>query len=493
MNFRFAASAAFLSTLLLITSSCGKNSSFRDQVSRDTGSRLVAETASGPVLTVHDSYGNPMAGAKILVGQRQNVPYANNYVTTDASGQAIAPADWTTAQPVTIEAAGHVRVTYFGQKPEAATFKLRKTITQQRHEIKGETVGFGNLPNDGIMDVGVVFNAIPRSQASTMQITNLISPETDTMTVFGQTFEIPSNLTVPTQTETYIFPIQFSKPVFRHYVPHGGDWKIVAARARFPLKEVVDGMRGGKKIWDMINKLEFVGASVKPMNIKGNVQTNMTVQDIKFQPAYQVTAPNFASSSVMLAISMVETGGLYYPSDVKRLMPREKLTLSAPRGSSGFIVNLLTKANQPYEQAALGVDAEDVTAVLTTTNKANGVEFLDNVKAPAVRSSTLVVNPPQNKIRGVVPAMTYSVLSKVEVIQAGKMKLERKYPQWELYANEWVQSFDLPEMPGAQKAGSGHRWETVFGGATGAVAKKLVLGPETLENLSHVTKSAVDL
>lgn len=70
-------------------------------------------------LLVTDSAGNAISGAQILIGSTLGSPFAGNLISTSEDGVFTAPAEWTSAQSVTISAPGYVRATSWAKCPQA--------------------------------------------------------------------------------------------------------------------------------------------------------------------------------------------------------------------------------------------------------------------------------------------------------------------------------------------------------------------------------------
>ena len=182
------------------------------------GNRNVRSGASSHVttLTIADESGAPVEGASVMIGESPGVPFVGNTLTTDHGGHIILPSSWLTSEAVTIDSPGFVRATYLDLTPQGSILKLRRDISASpppasRFELDGDTSGFGQLKNDGIFDIGLVVQAVPRAQLSTLNLQTLISPEVDHFTVLGQSVDLPSNITIPDQTESYIFPLHCNK------------------------------------------------------------------------------------------------------------------------------------------------------------------------------------------------------------------------------------------------------------------------------------------
>jgi hypothetical protein len=448
-------------------------------------SKAIAPVA-GQII-VADSTGTPIPDATVLIGPRENVPFPGNLLKTDANGVVKLPAAWTDAQPVTIEASAFVRTTWMSQAPTASVLSPRRKPATQRLEFKGKTTGYTKLKdNDDWLDVGVVFPALRRDQLASLQVTDLISPEIDQISILGQTIEVPSNISIPKQVEHYYFNVTIDKPIFRTYLKEARTWKMAALHARFPWEQTVDDLRAGKSFYDVLNAFEFQGASVADVSVAApSTSQDMGIADLAFDAKLDVAAPKFASKYTMLAVAVSENAGLLYPTDVKKLAPSETRRLVTPKGVSGYIVGALRETAAP----TTGPAADALSAVIAPNNMTTRFEFLDVPGAPKPKGSTLVLDPPKASVAAVTPAATYATLNKVDKVIAGKSTLETKSPVWDVYSNGWTNSMDLPDF--ATKLTGTHRWEVLFGGApTGTTVQ---LGPNLIDGLTHLSKSAADL
>jgi hypothetical protein len=499
LDFTAAPPKGFLSLLLIglmTVTGCGEITSRKANDQGDSATsqaRSFAETASA-TLIVNGPSGAPIAGAKVMVGTRANVPFPGNVLTTDRNGQVRVPNGWNSPQPVTVEAAGFVRATYFGRSPQDGTLRLSKSVSDQNHELKGVVSGYGNLPNDGWMDVGFVIPAIHRSQLNFFQAAALVSSEVDSFKVFGQTVEIPSNLTIPRQRETYIIPLTFEKPTYRTYLTETGTIPVAATHVKFPFREVADALRGGTPLIQLINKFQFLQTSIRNVAIgTGSTSQDLVVNEIKFDGQATVKAPGYAPELTMISISLAETGNHYYITDTKKIDPGKQINLAIPRSAAGrgVVVSVLGKFEERTLTNTNGDSTDNFSAVTTLWGQSESFDFLAIPKAPEVRNSGLRLHPPRS-VAGVAPALTYAVLSKVEVVDKGTFKLEKKFPQWELYASDWASSLDLPDFPNSNVPQGKHRWEVSFGGQSAGSGRTLP-GPDALEKASHVTRSVVDL
>lgn len=483
--FRSTFTYALLTAALLLTiSACApKTTAPHEYVTKKDAQTQAAGTNS---IIVTDANGVAIAGAKVMIGNRANVPFVDNVLTADSNGAIPLPTDWTTVEPVTIEAAGYVRTTWMEQAPGAVVFSMRAIPPTQKLVLTGKTKGYPNLSKDGWADVGIVFPALKYSQLASLQPSDLISPEVDTISIFGQTIDIPTNVSVPKQDERYYFTVTLEKPIYSISLNDARTWKIASTHTRFPFEDVADELRAGKTFFDVINYFEFKGASLTDLAIsKPKTTKDLSINDIKFDGRIDVSAPKFASKYSMLAVSVIESGGMLYPTDVKKLSSNETRRLVMPKAAPGYLVGALRDAAAPTH----GPACDQFSAVIASNATTTRFEFLELPSPPKHRAGLLTLYPPKAAVGMISPMATYATMNKVVVVTSGSISMDVKTPFWDIYAPGWASSIDLPDMPAPPKGK--YRWEATFGGAPAGTTTEL--GPHFVESLSHIAKSAVDL
>lgn len=445
-------------------------------------------------LIVLNTQRQPIAGAEVLIGSASGSPFQGNVLQTGPDGSIDVPTDWIDSQTVTIQAPQFVRASWLQQSPTSAQtariYTLRRTFTPTRIELTGTTTGYTNLTRDGVADVGVVFPALKREQLTSIQMSDLISSESDTLRVAGQSFQIPSNISIPRQQERYIITVTLNKPTYRAYFNEARAWRVVTTHVRFPFEDVVDHLRSGKSFNDALNFFEFKGSSTRDFNLTLPRQSSdLPVGEVAHSPIHTVQAPQFGNQYSLLALSVIQSAGLLYPTDVKILAPNERRTLMAPQGALGYLVAALRDKNAKTS----GALADAMSVSITPNNQTTAFQIFPLPVAPQPKGQTLTLSPPQTSlIRTVTPALTYATLNKVTQVSSGSIPLESKQAIWDLYAPGWVQSLSLPsvQMP-IQGQKSNLRWEVAF--AAAPQGTPVALNPEFVESVSHITKSATDL
>ncbi len=475
---------------------------------------LEAAAAAVDSLTVIDEAGHPVGGATVLFGASANDPFKGNSAISDADGTVSIPKDWTQSLSVSIQAPGYVTTTYSALDPVPQTLKISTEDGNKAFEVSGKTVDYQGLTQDGYLDFSLVIPALTEKNILNFDISSVVSNQNDTMSVAGNNFEIPSNISIPRQTESYFFDITFDKPGYRMPVRHVGDYKFVTAHGRFPMKKVVDEIRGGKTIFEVINYFEFLGGGQKDISLSASVTNqDISVNQFKFDKKVTVKAPSFDSQYEMMSISLSNQGGYLFPADLKRMKSARPQDLKfASTSADNYILSVLLNAGtaphlqnvnlaassttiplSPMLSFTQSAETTSSTSIPTSTvgpmsisymkqDASNEVSFLPFVAAPKYQNQQLVLDVPA--ITPEISAVeTFIVLSEVEKIKSGSSTVEKKTRLWELYQPGWIKTLDLPQVAVTLDPKKAHRWEVIFIGRS-------VTQPTS--SFTHVTRNTLD-
>ncbi|CAN5654447.1 hypothetical protein BH10BDE1_BH10BDE1_26670 [soil metagenome] len=493
MRLHVLTNSIFSLLILPMIAACSNPASSVDGSGARGDALAVLIAPSQAQIAVVDSANQPIAGARVLIGKTVGVPFAGNVVETDSGGVALRPSAWTNEQPVTIEAPGFIRATFFSRKSETAVFQLRRSPKSTPLQLQGKTTGFGTLTSNGVLDVSLVYPAVPRSQAASLELTQLIGTGVDKVSVYGETLELPSNLAVPNQTETYfmIVPVTLNKPTYRLSVPEAGDYRFAAVRAQFNFKQTIDDLRAGKSFFDLINRLQFRSYSTRDFGIRLPVQSaDLPLGEIPLKATLAVQAVNVPKGYAMVATAMVENDGLCVVTDVKRLLDQEKRTLMSSAKGNAVLVRTLKKFDEKRTDFS-GSDYEEMSAIVSA-GASTSSDFLPILNPIGTRARSLLLSPPRvaSSLR---PSVTQVTLSRVEVIGSGGLWLVSKTPLWDLYGEGFMGEMELPSLGADVWASKGrYRWELRYGAKPVADASAVELSVNALGPMSHVTKTAVD-
>ena len=75
------------------------------------------------------------------------------------------------------------------------------------HELKGTVSGINVKNMDGLVDFALVIPGMNQEEIVQFNLGKVISPANDTLKVASYTIELPSNLSLPPQTEKYFISI----------------------------------------------------------------------------------------------------------------------------------------------------------------------------------------------------------------------------------------------------------------------------------------------
>ncbi len=464
-------------------------------LSRKTdGGRLesLGNPTAGPALRVVDEMGVPIHNASVLVGFALDEPFSGNFYTSDDKGDVIVPQDWVSGLPVTIEAPGYLRATFYDQLPQGQSFALRSADQNESIEVKGDTRGYGRLVKDGVLDVGIVLPAATRGALIQFDMSSFISPEVDILDIMGQQIALPSNIAIPKQTESYIFPITFDKSGYRLFFRSRGIERVMAVHIRFPFKTVIDGVRNGSDIISLANEFQFVGGSIKDLEVTKSAMQDLTVDEIAFNKTIGFNAPRFSSNHSLLTFGLVEKEGYLYPTDIKNPVPGKKIDLRAfeTAGSAQRVLAVLRKKAEGDDMKNINLSEMSTIFYETPSSEA---EFLDIIEPPTLSSNGELSMSPPRSVKGVAEVATYALLSDVEKKKAdGGVTVEIKSRRWEFYSLNWHSDLKIPIWPSERSQKNVLRWEILYLGDS-KEGQSVELGPQLLESVSHVSRNSIDL
>lgn len=426
----------------------------------------------------------PLAGAQILIGDALNAPFSGNFLTTNSEGQVEIPATWTTPLAVTVGAEGYIRTTYMGQAPGPLTIKLRRMATKSQNEIRGNTQGLPIADKDGWVDFGLVMPAYSKADLLAFDINTVISPQNDRTSALGQDIDIPSNISVPKQSEKYgLFTVTLDKPLYRIYNGQTGIQRVFAARGRFPFKSTVKALLDGAEFYELINDFKINGGAIRDIEVKsGQNKLEMPTQELHFTESQSLTAPTFRADEIFLAVGLAKQSGYMVPTDVKRLTQGQKLGLNTLPGAQPLVLAILKKT------ADMKTNGDRMSATILPFTAGSAPTMLPMIPDPSIAGDEILL-PKFNTIDGVHPLATYSILSNEEEVVQGTVKVKIMTAQWEVFAQNWLERIKVPQWPEAKFTAGKKRWEVNFIGSQ--TASQAPLGAAMIEAATHVTHSSV--
>ncbi len=444
--------------------------------------------AQAGTIVVVDEQSRPLANVSVLFGNELNGPFQNNLLKTDAKGMLLLPSEWTTPLSVTVDLPNYIRVTYLSHKPEGMSFRLKKKQGFPQYEISGETLGHDIKNYDDQLDFGLVAESMTREDILTFDINKIISPLSDVMSVIGFDLNIPGNLSIPRQKESYVLPLTLAKPSYRIRTLSPGNKRILALRGHFPFKAVVDELRSGDKSYaDLINRFDLFGGVLQEINVtQERTLANLNTKAINFTGQVQIIAPFFKSQETFLAIGAAEDNGSWFPTDIKKVEPSQQQKLKLAPSGNAYVIGILKNKNEFTSTNSSRLSATVVPA--TSNSLFSMIPLIENPKV--ITPDEFLLGRPTGQIPKLNEVGTYAVLSSTGTLRSeiGEMQVILSR-EWEVFADEWVDTIKLPKFPVSSNRAQRRLEVTYLGNETG---QKLEMGPIMIERTTHVTRSSVD-
>lgn len=467
--------------------------------SPDTGSNQLNDNLTSrwfslqeaQTITVTTLDNKAIAGAEILIGDSLDTPFSGNFLTTNAQGQAELPQAWSEPLAVTVQAPGYMRTTYMAQTPGNLSFTLRPLATSAQYEIKGRVQDLPVVNKDGFVDFGLVIPAFTKKNLLAFDMNQVISPQNDIISAIGQEIPVPTNISLPKQSERYsLFTVTLDKPQYRVYFDQPGITRVYAARGRFPFKPVVDSLRDGKEFYELINEFKISGGGIRDIEINSRQMTlDIPSKELNFTDKKEIVAPRFERDETFIAVGIAQQSGYLIPTDVKQIAATKKMTLSTQSGFDQQVLAVLKKTADLKDSKGNKDGSDRMSVTLLPLTAGVAPTMLPLIENPRLSNPGEILMPRFESIPGVQKIGTYSVLSAELEIQQGNAKVKVMNPQWEVYAQSWVDRMQLPQWPNDQEPRGKKRWEVNFIGSQ--TASQAAPGAAMIEAATHVTHSSI--
>ncbi|MCB0341335.1 MAG: hypothetical protein H6626_06945 [Pseudobdellovibrionaceae bacterium] len=507
----------------------------------------LASAHAGPIkhqansLTIVDIHQEPIANAQVLIGRAVDNPFPGNLLVSDDKGEISLPLNWKTPLPVTVMVNGFVKTTFLEVSPEQTLLEVNSGDGQDRIEVKGITKDYGRLRRDGKVDFGLVIPALSRRTMLNFDVSSVISPEADVIKVITKRMNVPSNISLPNQKESYILPITLDKPQYRMYFRQPGEYTMTATHGQFPLEKVVDRLRAGDSFFDVLNEFQFFGGGELDVSAGSSLAgQDISVNQYQFAGVTKLQGPSYTNDKVMLTLALMNENGLMKPSDLKKVGPGETVELKThPKGGDRLLLSALLPrpasvvnkvktfldelfavpdpinpdnvlSLSPFgdydhllpsdgEEDDIELDltvalerAGQVSLVMQSDIGVNGPpQFLPLVDRPLVGNNVVSVTPPTIP-EGLYQVGTYVTLSQIESTEKDGFVSEKKTRLWEFVANSWVDQIVVPDTGNTLGSTVTRRWEVMFL-ASPEGQLKLHDGSVAIDSITHVTRNSIDL
>lgn len=449
----------------------------------------AADPDAATQIKVINQFGEPIAGAQVLIGQAQGTPFKGNFLQTNSAGVVVLPKEWTAPAHVTVDAAGYIRLTLLNQKPGNMTLKLNSAYVVPRAELRGQVTNLPVQNGDKLIDFGLVMPALTRSDILNFDLDQVISPYTDTLSVVGQSAPLPSNVSLPTQKESYIFNLTISKPVYRLLVPTLGPKTFYAARGRFHFKTVVDKLRDNAPFYELLNDFSILGGGLREAQVvAGQTTLDIPGTELQFNTTVQVQSASAQSDEVLMMLAASDVAGTLIPTDVKKLSPNQSVTLTSMAGKPAFVINVIKKQSEFMARTS---GADRLSASLLPYKPGEKQTLLPLVANPSIQNAgafviQLPTAPTTSGVNGIALSATISDLYETE---NGDTKITSATRRWEVLGLGWGSQIQLPAWPLANMTPI-KKVEINFIGST--AGKPVDLDDSIIQAATHISHSSTE-
>lgn len=444
----------------------------------------------GAQIKIVNMYGEPVANAQILIGDAVGNPFRDNFITTDQSGVANVPVSWATRAAVTVQARGYIRQTILGQNPGDMIIRLSTAYLPTFPEVKGIATGLPVVDNDKLVDFALVMPMMRKADLINIDISQIISPFTDTISAAGQKMSVPSNVSLPRQKENYVIGITLNKPLYRLKTPTLGPKKYVATRGRFVFKKVVDEFRAGKAFHELINHFTIFAGGMRDAVVTGpETMLDISANDYQFTSQLSVNPTTPQNGEVALVIAANDIDGYMMPTDVKRVTAGQQTKLQTMPSRSVQILNIIKKESE-FMSNTPGSDR--ISASLLPYSANREYRMLPLIENPSMsHQGRYVINAQVLRERaGMTPVGTTAAISDLTEITDNGIKVLVPIRRWEVVGFGWQSQIALPQWPLEKRndsLGTGKtRIEFSYIGSSTSRAR------QTLDNATHVTHASAD-
>tara|TARA_B100001248_G_scaffold262733_1_gene261889 strand:+ start:9324 stop:10700 length:1377 start_codon:yes stop_codon:yes gene_type:complete len=424
----------------------------------------------GEVLVVNQE-GQAIANARIYINEESFVSIESN-----AEGILKLPED---TKSIHLVADGYIPTSFLNLAPDQRLFQMRKSM--QKIEVKGKTLEYGKLRKDGYVDFGLVLPMTKRSSIFQFDLAQFVSPEMDQIEVVGRKINIPSNVALPEQKESYLFlTIKFNKPDYRSFFFAPGEYSLVALHGKFPLKTMVDEVRSGNDFSGLINHFEYLQFGRRELNVLGPVVgADIQVDEFSMNDKYLIKAPNLMPNGFSyFAALMTEENSKFFSTDVKKIQTSEYLQRQSSVGLP-FVLGAIAK-----EEEVDGKRRVNPAMSLSVMPAVDGIQMthLPLVEKPRLENNQLRFNSP-------APNNTYPLATHVAL----KKALPDGYGEevvWDIYVADWVEQVEVPNLASILSQTANTKWEVNF--LSSYEDEGILSGPEAYEMAEFLTKNALE-
>lgn len=479
------ASITLITSLLFFGCSQNRKDDFKTHIARFLWSSAISEQ---PIIKVLNQYGEPLAQAQILVGLNEGSPFKGNYLITDNLGTAKVPNAWSTPEHVTVDATGYIRQTLLNQNPGDITIKMNSAYLTSPAEVKGAVTSLPIVNGDKMIDFALVMSAMTKADLLNFDLNALISPYSDAFTIAGQKADVPSNISLPTQKESYFFNLTISKPIYRMVTPTLGPKRFFAVRGQFLFKAVIDELRSGKQFYELLNYFSIQGGGMRDVTLL-NSKTNLDIpgNELSFNSKLKVQPASANADEVLILVAVSDIANSLVPTDIKRVTNNGSASLTSLANKPAYVVQVIKKQ---AELNANKTNSDRTSVAISPYSENTKMDLLPLVDNPSMTNSNgfLITLPALPLKAGIHGLAVSAIISDLSEIQNGTDKVTHINRRWEIIGLGWSEKIQLPNWPLTNRTAK-TRLEINYLGST---SEQIAPLEGIIDAATHVTHASVD-
>lgn len=374
------------------------------------------------------------------------------------------------------------------------------------HELKGTVAGINVKNMDGLVDFALVIPGMNQEEIIHFNLGKVISPVNDSLKVASYTIDLPSNLSLPAQTEKYFISINLNKPEFRTYVEGDGIYNMYALYGKFPLNEMVKGFQNDKSLFELVEHFTFVSGGVTTVPVKGDVSgLSLPMNAWSFAGKHSVKAPTYANNKLVISFALLKDNEQFFPTDIKKVASGKTQNLVTHEGSEHW--NLSLMMNAPKRSFRETFDGNILSGMFGSYSLERAVSPLSQVSyhfSPAVAVNTpsflpMIAAPHFDKANwqvhatapgataGIEAYATTLILSEVTSGGTETFPIDFKKTLWSTQKMGWQQSFQIPvEVQSLLQSGKEYSWDVIYLGTGKAESDAQI----NWDKVSHVSRNS---
>jgi hypothetical protein len=492
---------AAMAFILFTTVSCNKDKDpnnltltpAEDSKTPDTPeSRDMFDISDTQGILIYNDQGLAIADARVLIGSEESS--SHSWLTPDQNGIIALPANWTSAEDVTIDAPNHVRKTLKNQMPGPMSITLKRTNQVPQLTMKGSVSGITTKDKDGWVDFSILLDSLSKNDVLNFSINKVISPWTEKVSVAGFEFPIPQNIFLPKQKESYFLTVTLQKPWFNLFYDVYGKKSVYSLQGKFPMKKMISELQNKRPYYELVNYFEFSSAGrVETDFLSSAVSPNVDTTQIKLEKTYNVKAPQIAEGQVALGISSFKENSFYQPLDIKYMGSEETLTFKTSDSTAPYFIGVVKNTTE-----FAGYDAAAERMSVSIQAPKSTMDTLPLMKDPNwINTNELQIDVPTLDITKYIDQGMVVVVSELHDLTLPDGKIVKyKLPVWEVHSSTWASTVTIPNIPSTN--GLPKRVEVTMLATTVDNSGQQNSGnvtsshEERIETATHLTKSARD-